>query len=82
MQRIGVPYSEADRANGAEAAKKQAGEIAQSIVQQGGPRGLDDKEVVALIAYLQRLGTDLFATPAEPATTEPSQPAATAAVVK
>ena len=27
---------------------------------QGGPDGLADKQIVALIAYLQRLGTDIM----------------------
>ncbi|MEM9021323.1 MAG: cytochrome-c oxidase, cbb3-type subunit II, partial [Planctomycetota bacterium] len=47
-------------------AQRQAEAIAQEIEAQGGPTGLSDKQVVALIAYLQRLGTDLTATP-EPA---------------
>jgi hypothetical protein len=33
--------------------------LAQDIVAQGGPRGLEDKEVIAITAYLQRLGTDI-----------------------
>jgi hypothetical protein len=28
-------------------------------VEQGGPRGLEDKQMVALIAYIQRLGHDI-----------------------
>ena len=31
----------------------------REIAQQGGPSGLEDTELVALIAYLQRLGTDI-----------------------
>jgi cytochrome c oxidase cbb3-type subunit I/II len=75
---LGVPYSEAE-VSGAVA---QASKIAADIVSQGGPEGLADKQVVAMIAYLQRLGTDLFATPpAVPAIPEPSPtaPAAPAA---
>ena len=44
-----------------ETARKQAGEIAAKIAADKGPAGLEDKEVVALIAYLDRLGSDLFA---------------------
>jgi cbb3-type cytochrome oxidase cytochrome c subunit len=29
------------------------------IAGQGGPPGLEDKQIVALVAYLQRLGTDI-----------------------
>ena len=47
--------------------------IADAIVQQGGPAGLQDKEVVALIAYLQRLGTDIKVDqPAEAAAPTPT----------
>jgi cytochrome c oxidase cbb3-type subunit I/II len=35
-----------------------------------------DREIVALIAYLQRLGTDIKAAPAEPATTAAATPPA------
>ena len=74
MRALGVPYSDAEYAKGIELAKAQAADIAGKIVAQGGPQGLQDKEIVALIAYLQRLGTDLFAKPAEPAA--PAAPAA------
>ena len=56
---LGVPYTEADIAGGVEAARAQARQIAADVAQQGGPEGLDDREVVALTAYLQRLGTDI-----------------------
>jgi cytochrome c oxidase cbb3-type subunit I/II len=59
MATLGVPYGEElERAE--EMARAQAAEIARDIERQNGPKGLADKEVVALIAYLQRLGTDLF----------------------
>jgi putative heme-binding domain-containing protein len=76
MQRLGVPYTNDDRAHAADNAMAQAAAIADSIVKQGGPKGLEDKDVAALIAYVQRLGTDLFATPAAP--TVPAIPATTA----
>ena len=37
----------------------QARQIAAEVEAQQGPRGLADKEIVALTAYLQRLGTDI-----------------------
>lgn len=62
---LGAPYTiELDQS--IELAKAQAKLIAEDIVKNGGPEGLEDKQVVALIAYLQRLGTDLFAAPASP----------------
>ena len=66
MRALGVPYTDEEMANGIDLAKAQGIDVAATIVAQGGPKGLEDKEVVALIAYLQRLGTDLFAKPAAP----------------
>jgi len=67
---LGVPYgSLIDRAE--PVAREQARQIAEDIVAQGGPVGLEDKQVVALVAYLQRLGTDLMKAPPP---TEPAVP--------
>jgi cytochrome c oxidase cbb3-type subunit I/II len=77
MRALGVPYSDADVTGGIDNAKAQAADIAAKIVAQGGPKGLEDKDVVAVIAYLQRIGTDLFAKPPAGPTTAPSTPAVT-----
>ncbi|HET9955190.1 MAG TPA: cytochrome-c oxidase, cbb3-type subunit I [Polyangiaceae bacterium] len=67
MAMLGVPYG--DAVNHAEAmAREQAAQVAKEIQAQGGPKGLEDKKIVALIAYLQRLGTDIKKTaPSSPA---------------
>jgi len=58
MAMLGVPYG--DSINQAEAqARDQAEYVALGIEMQGGPSDLADKEITALIAYLQRLGTDI-----------------------
>ncbi|MBL0937573.1 MAG: cytochrome-c oxidase, cbb3-type subunit I [Gemmatimonadaceae bacterium] len=58
MAMVGVPYG--DALNRAPAmAREQAKQIAASIVEQGGPAGLDDKQIVAMVAYMQRLGRDI-----------------------
>ncbi len=60
MAMLGVPYG--DAVHHAEAmARAQARSIADGIASQGGPPHLEDREIVALIAYLQRLGTDIKA---------------------
>ncbi len=59
-QILGVPYSDEEVANGTAAAREQAAAIAAEIVVQGGSDGLADKKIVALIAYLQRMGTDIM----------------------
>ncbi len=60
MAMLGVPYGEA--INNAEAmARTQAAAIAADIEASGGPAGLEDREIVAIIAYMQRLGRDISA---------------------
>ncbi len=62
MAMLGVPYGEDVLAGKAiEKAKIQAGTIAADIAATGGPKGLESKKITALIAYLQRLGTDIKA---------------------
>src|SRR5690606_7437541 len=62
MAMLGVLYGEA--INRAESmAREQATTIANEIITQGGPAGLETKQIVALIAYLQRLGTDINKEP-------------------
>lgn len=72
MATLGVPYSAAEIGAGAEAARAQASAIAQEIKKQGGPGGLENRRVVALIAYLQRLGTDIKNAPADQAPAAPA----------
>jgi cytochrome c oxidase cbb3-type subunit I/II len=63
MRRLGVPYTDGDIQQAAEIAQQQAEEIAAKIERDGGETGLEDKMVIALIAYVDRLGLDLFAAP-------------------
>jgi cytochrome c oxidase cbb3-type subunit I/II len=65
MAMLGVPYGTAlQRAE--PMAREQAAAISAEIEAQGGPTGLADKQIVALVAYLQRLGTDIHRVPPEP----------------
>jgi cytochrome c oxidase cbb3-type subunit I/II len=60
MLMLGVPYGQyAQKGTASAAAREQAKSIADDIAANGGPPGLQDKEIVALIAYLQRLGADI-----------------------
>lgn len=56
MKKLGVPYDENTVANADILAQKEAKLIADEISANGGPAGLEKKEIVALIAYLQSLG--------------------------
>jgi cytochrome c oxidase cbb3-type subunit I/II len=58
MAMLGVPYGDAVN-HAPEMAKAQAAGIAASLAEMGAPKNLEDREIVALIAYLQRLGTDI-----------------------
>jgi cytochrome c oxidase cbb3-type subunit I/II len=76
MAMLGVPYG--DAINSAETmARTQARSIASEIAKQGGPKDLADKKIVALLAYLQRLGTDIKKVDEKSA--EPSQKSASLA---
>lgn len=57
LQTVGVPYSDEQIQNAVADAKAQAEKIAQGLSEQG-EQVRYDIELVALIAYLQRLGVD------------------------
>ncbi|GMV53775.1 MAG: cytochrome-c oxidase, cbb3-type subunit I [Chlorobi bacterium] len=59
MQRLGVPYPPGFEKQAVANLQQQAGEVAGRL-SQAGIKGVDaNKEIIALIAYLQRLGTDI-----------------------
>jgi cytochrome c oxidase cbb3-type subunit I/II len=60
---LGVPYAADEIRRAPELAREQARAVAGEIVTQGGPAGLDETRLVALVAYLQRLGTDIKKAP-------------------
>jgi cytochrome c oxidase cbb3-type subunit I/II len=84
MQQLGVPYSDAEVAGAVPAAQAQAKQIVDELRLQAEAGGedlsslelqkLENRKVIALVAYLQRLGVDLKkpatpeAAPANPAT--------------
>jgi cbb3-type cytochrome c oxidase subunit II len=55
LRRLGVPYTDQEIENAEVFARVQAEAIAAEIVEQGGPERLADREIVALVAYLQSL---------------------------
>lgn len=71
---LGTPYSDDEVENAVEIARAEAEAIAREVEAQGGPQGLETKQIVALVAYLQRLGKDIEAsTTAEEPPTQPSE---------
>ena len=82
LRTLGVPYTDGEIETAVASMATQAKTIAAEIEAQQGPPGLGDKEIVALTAYLQRLGTDIKwrrALPQAPITSlVPATPAASA----
>jgi cytochrome c oxidase cbb3-type subunit I/II len=64
MQRLGVPYPAGYEKIAAADMQKQAEQIAANL-KKDGIQTLPDKEIVALIAYLQKLGKDIKSAPKE-----------------
>jgi cytochrome c oxidase cbb3-type subunit I/II len=58
MRTLGVPYTPEEVDNGRKTLRAQAQQIGQRLAGSG-VKDASDKEIVALIAYLQRLGTDI-----------------------
>lgn len=60
MKTLGVPYTDEEVTNATTALEAQAKKITQGLVEQGVPTtpGLERKEIIAMIAYLQKLGAD------------------------
>lgn len=83
---LGAPYSDEELDSSADLARQQAKQIVDELIEQqksdkfqdaaGNPvtrETLEESHMIALIAYLQRLGTDLFASPdADKETTPPA----------
>ena len=61
MRTLGVPYPTGYEDIAVAEAEKQANEIAKSLADAK-IKTSNDKEIIALIAYLQRLGTDIKTT--------------------
>ncbi len=59
MKSLGVPYSDKDVEMAIENAKNQADEIAKGLESEGVPSSVKNKQIIALISYLQRLGKDI-----------------------
>lgn len=64
LRTLGTPYPRNFEKEAIEKAKEQALAISKNLNDQGiKDPGLENKEIVALIAYLQRLGTDIKVQP-------------------
>ena len=75
---VGVPYTDGDIEGAPAAIAAQAKTFATEIESQQGPKGLESKEIIALTAYLQRLGTDIRWKRPQPQLPLAASPAVTA----
>ncbi len=64
MKRLGVPYPDGYEKDALKDMERQAKKIADNL-KKDGIETLPDREIVALISYLQRLGKDIKAAPKE-----------------
>lgn len=62
LRRVGVPYPEGFEDQAAAALAAQAGTVVTNL-KVGSVPAEPDREIIALIAYLQRLGTDIKGAP-------------------
>lgn len=62
LRRLGVPYADGFETAAVGDLKRQAEEIAVGLRASGLKDARADKEIIAVIAYLQRLGTDIKAS--------------------
>ncbi|MGV3773416.1 MAG: cytochrome-c oxidase, cbb3-type subunit I [Verrucomicrobiales bacterium] len=75
LRKVGVPYEDGFEKTAIAQAREQAGKIAANL-ERGSIKADPEKEIIAMIAYLQRLGTDIKA--AQPASDETVDSALTA----
>lgn len=59
MRKVGVPYSQEEIANAKQSMQEQADAIAGRLRNEKVENVQSDREIIALIAYLQRLGGDI-----------------------
>ena len=59
MAMLDVPYDAGALDHAGALARQQAEQVAKALVVNGGPKDMETKDVIALIAYLQRLGRDI-----------------------
>ena len=71
LRKVGVPYEQGYEHNALADLRTQAQKVVTNL-QTGSIRAEPDKEIIALIAYLQRLGTDIKVS-AQPGSTPPVQ---------
>lgn len=63
MKSLGVPYTDEDVKNAVADARKQAKQIAAGLDKDSGLPKLEERQIIAVIAYLQKLGRPIAKDP-------------------
>jgi cytochrome c oxidase cbb3-type subunit I/II len=69
LRAVGVPYTDDEIANAQKSLEAQSQQVVLNLAVGAITNAPADREIIALIAYLQRLGTDIKTAPAAPAKT-------------
>jgi cytochrome c oxidase cbb3-type subunit I/II len=69
LRKVGVPYTDDEIAGAQKSIEAQSKKIVANLAAGSISNAPPDREIIALIAYLQRLGTDIKAAPGSNATT-------------
>jgi cytochrome c oxidase cbb3-type subunit I/II len=70
LRKVGVPYPEGYENKALDELKTQSATVVTNLAA-GMVKAGPDREIIAMIAYLQRLGSDIKAVPAPPAAAKP-----------
>ena len=73
LRKVGVPYKDEEIANAAKSIEAQQKKVVANLATGSITNSPPDREIIAVIAYLQRLGTDIKAAPTTPAPAAPTQ---------
>jgi cytochrome c oxidase cbb3-type subunit I/II len=68
LRQVGVPYSNQDLADAPASLQAQSKQVVANLATGAITNAPADREIIAVIAYLQRLGTDIKKLPPTPAT--------------
>jgi cytochrome c oxidase cbb3-type subunit I/II len=69
LRKVGVPYTDEEIQGASKNMAAQSQKVVANLALGSITNSPPDREIVAVIAYLQRLGTDIKAAPAAPAKT-------------
>jgi cytochrome c oxidase cbb3-type subunit I/II len=64
LRKVGVPYTDEEIQNAQKSIAAQSQKVVANLAMGSITNAPADREVIAVIAYLQRLGTDIKAMPA------------------